>query len=151
MWFFVENRIPVSKLGWETRHTVKFGLFWGPLFTWDFPNIGSIVKKFCAPEIIRPARRFFMKEAENNPSENLYRCDFAWRIGFRCRICYEKAGEQSNLGFLGDHFSLEIFSNIGSPRKKPARKLVWRCVLWRKSFQTLPRPLILKAITIVSK
>ena len=181
MWFFVENRIPVSKLGWETRHTVKFGLFGGPLFTWDFPIIGSIVKKFCRPEKIRPARHFlwrkpkktvprpfidvffrgeldsgveigvgnpahgqiwaflgttfhlrffqhrvnrkkilcpwknssrqplFMKEAEKNPSENLYRCDFAWRIGFRCWNWGEKPSTQSNLGFFGDHSSLVIF------------------------------------------
>ena len=153
MWFFVENSIPVSKLGWETRHTVKFGLFWGPLFTWDFSNIGSIVKKFCAPDKIRPSlqswttflfdqlegwnfhswlyyictlhrvnrkknlsseqnpsrQAFFMKEAEKNPSETIYRCDFLWGIRIRCRNWAEKPGTWSNFGFLGDHFSLEIF------------------------------------------
>ena len=155
MWFFVENCIPASKLGWETRHTVKFGLFGGPLITWGFSKIGSIVKKFLPPDKNRPARRFlwrkpkktlprpfidvifrgesdsgveigvgnpahgqiwafwgttfhlrfshhrvnrkkilstwknpsrqafFMKKAEKNPSETLYRCDIVWRIGFR--------------------------------------------------------------------
>ena len=109
MWFFVENRIPVSKLGWETRHTVKFGLFWGPLFTWDFPNIGSIVKKFCALGKNPSRQAFFMKEAEKNPSETHYRCDFSWRIRFQCRNWGEKPSTRSNLGFFGDHFSLEIF------------------------------------------
>ena len=62
MWFFVENWIPVSKLGWDARHTVKFGPFWGPLFTWDFSNIGSIVKKFLPSEKIRPASHFLWRK-----------------------------------------------------------------------------------------
>ena len=29
----------------ECQLPISFGLFWGPLFTWDFSNIGSLVKK----------------------------------------------------------------------------------------------------------
>ena len=145
MCFFVENWIPVSKLGWETRHTVKFGLFWGPLFTWDFSNIGSIFKKKSALGKNPSRQAFFVKEAEKNPSETLYRCQFAWRIGFQCRNWGEKPGTRSNLGFFEDHFSPEIFSIIGSIVKKfwaPDKIRPASHFLWRKPKKTLPRPFI---------
>ena len=123
MWFFVENQIPVSKLGWETRNTGKFGLFWGPLFTWDFSNIGSIIKKICAVGKNPSRQPLFKKEAEKNPSETLYRCDFSWRIGLRCRNWGEKPGTQSNLGFFGTTFHLRFFQHrVNFLKKKCPRK-----------------------------
>ena len=120
----MENWIPESKSGWDTRHTVKFGLLWGPLLTWDFfSNIGSLVKKFrfrWKNPSLSDDQLLSKKEVEKNPYETLYRCDFAWRIGFRSRNRGEKRGTQSNWAFCEEHFWLEIcfFSNIRSLVKK---------------------------------
>ena len=87
-----------------------------------FSNIGSIVKKIWAlgkNPSLSDDQLLSKKEVEKNRSETLYRCDFAWRIGFRSRNRGETPGTQSNLAFCEDHFWLEIFfSNIGSLVKK---------------------------------
>ena len=149
MWFCVENSILVLKLGWETSQAVKLVLFWGTTFHLKFFQHWVTPQKSYCPFQNSSSQPLFKKEVKKNPSETLYRCDFAWSIRFWCRNWGEKPSKPSHLGFFGAHFSLEIFSKIESPSKKfmSARKLIWRCVLWR----TLPRPLILKAITIVSK
>ena len=147
MCFFVENWIPVSKLGWETRHTVKFGLFGGPLFTWDFPIIGSIVKKFWAPEKIRPARHFLWRKPKKTLPRPFIDVIFCGELDSGVEIGVWNPAHGQIWAFWGTTFQwrFSIFSNIGSIVKKisflgknPSRQAFFM----KEAEKTLPRPFI---------
>ena len=92
-----------------------------------------------------------MKEAEKNPSETLYRCDFSWRIRFWCRNWGEKPGKLSIWAFLGTTFHRH-FQHRVTPQKILVRFKTCLVPHFMKEVKkSLTRPLILKSITTVSR
>ena len=114
----VENWIPVSKLGWETRHTVKFGLFWGPLFTWDFfSNIGSIVKKFWRTEKISPASRFSWRKSKKTLPRLFIDVIFRGELDSGVEIGVGNPAHGQIWAFLGTTFHLRFFQDRVNRKK----------------------------------
>ena len=148
----MENWIPVSKLGWETRHTVKFGLFGGPLFTWDFPIIGSIVKKFLTPEKIRPARHFLWRKPKKTVPRPFIDVFFRGELDSGVEIGVRNPAHGQIWAFLGTTFHLRFFQHRVTRKKNwttlhPAKKFSdVPCsalrFLWRKSKKSLQRPFL---------
>ena len=127
MCFFVENWIPVSKLGWETRHTVKFGLFGGSLFTWDFPIIGSIVKKFLTPEKIRPASHFLWRKPKKALPRPSIDVNLRGELDSGVEIGVRNPAHGQIWAFWGTTFHLRFFFQHRVNRKKnfiPRKKSV---------------------------
>ena len=107
----MENWIPVSKLWWKTRHMVEFGLFGGPLFTWDFSNIGSIVKKFWYPEKIRPARRFSWRKSKKTLSRPFIDVIFRGEFDSGVEIGVGNPAHGQIWAFWGTTFHLRFFQH----------------------------------------
>ena len=75
-------------------------------------------RKKISPLGKNPSRQaHFMKEAEKNPSDTIYRCDFLWRIRFRCRNWGEMPGTRSNLGLFGITLHLRFFQHRVNRKK----------------------------------
>ena len=117
MWFFMENSIPVSKLGWETQHTVKFGLFSGPLFPWGFSNIGSIVKKFWRPEKFRPARHFLWRKPKKTLPRPFIDVIFHGELDSGVEIGVRNPAHSQIWAFLGTTLHLRFFQHRVNRKK----------------------------------